>query len=477
MHDGPRTMPHNLEAERSVIGSVMIENAVYHRAAAILPSPSFFFRDAHRRIWKAMIQLDEQNEPIDLVSVKAQLERNGDLEECGGPAYVASLVDGVPRSTNVEYYASTVKDKSALRGLIRACAEISGAAFDADRPAPEILRFGEQRLFELSTGHIPSKMQDLKSGVQKLFREIEFRQTNKGAITGIDTGFEEINKRTLGWQPGNLIFIAARPSIGKTTFALNSAIASAKAGKVIAYFSMEMSREELEFRILSQLSGVALTRILNGALGGGSGPNSDFSKISRAMEEMNDLSLYIDDQPARTWMDMRSALRLVKAEHGLDGAVVDYAQLIKGSLDRRGATRNEELTDASNHLKETAKELRIALTVLSQIRRPDASKPDRRPKMSDMKDCGAFEQDADIVGLLHRAKHQEDGPTEFILDKGRNIGTGAYVLTLIGDVVTFIDGGVMPTPAPKEAATKGKKIAGKVRPPALPIAGRDAEDD
>jgi replicative DNA helicase len=163
------------------------------------------------------------------------------------------------------------------------------------------------------------------------------------------------------------------------------------------------------------------------------------------------------------------------AEGGCDGGVVDYAQLIKGALDRRGASRNEELTDASNHLKETAKELRIPLMVLSQIRRSDPSKPDRRPRSSDLKDCGAFEQDADIVGLLHRAKHQDDGPTEFIIDKMRNGATGSYVLTLVGDVVTFIDGGVMPAPAPR-AEPKGKKIAGKVRPPALPM-GREAEED
>lgn len=478
--DAPRTMPHNLEAERSIFGGVMIENKVFPQVAAILPTPLYFFRDAHRRIWRAMIQLDEQGQPIEIVTLKEQLDKNNDLEECGGPAYIASLVDGVPRSTNVVYYAEIVKDKASLRGLVKACAEIAATALDADRPAPEILRFGEQRIFALSRGHIPSKARPVREGVSRLYKELEFRQANRGRITGVASGFEEIDRHTLGWQPGNLIFIGARPSIGKTTFALNAAIAAAKAGRRILYFSMEMTREELEFRILSQLSGVALTRILHGGLGGNpESPNSDFAKINLAMEEMAELGerLWIDDQSGRTWGDIRSTCRLVQAEIGLDGAVIDYVQLMKGALDRRGATRNEELTDASNNLKETAKELRLAMMVLSQIRRYDPSKPDRRPKSSDLKDCGAFEQDADIVGLLHRAKHGEDGPTEFIIDKMRNGAVGSYVLTLVGDIVTFIDGGVMPAPEPRNVTPRGKK-PGKARPPALPMSREDsAEED
>lgn len=468
--DRPRDMPHNLEAERSVFGAVMIENKLFHVALSILPDAKLFFRDAHRRIWRAMIQLDEQNRPIEIVTIKDQLEANGDLEEVGGAAYVASLVDGVPQSVNVKHYANIVKDKATLRAFIRVNGENMNAAFDADRPAAEILRNGEQKIFELANGHIPSKMQDLKAGVRKLNAELEFRMENKGAITGIDTGFVDLNRHTLGWQRGNLIFIGARPSIGKTTFALNSAVAAARAGKKIAYFSMEMTREELEFRILSQLSKVGLTRILNGALGG-----SDFAKIAHAMEEMAELPLYIDDQPARTFMDIRSTLRQLAAEDGLDGAWIDYAQLFKGSLPHRGATRNEQLTDISNNLKALSRELRIPLGVLSQIARRSLHQPDPRPKISDLKDCGAFEQDADVVGLLHRRKHEEDGPTEFILAKVRNGAPGSYVITLQGDVVTFVDGGEMPAAEPRNVtpAAGKRRIAGKVRPPALPVGDED----
>lgn len=471
--DRPMQLPHNLEAERSVFGGIMIENSQFHVAASILPNPRYFFRDSHRRIWRAMIQLDDANEPIEIVTVREQLAKNNDLEEVGGPAYVASLVDGVPRSTNVKAYAEIVKDKAALRGLLRATREISAMALEADRPATEILRASEQKLFELANGHIPSKLKNLKAGVSKFYSEIEFRMSNKGAVTGVDTGFSDINKHTLGWQPGNLIFIGARPSIGKTTFAINSVVAAAKLGKRVAYFSMEMTREELEFRILSSLSGVGLTRILNGALGGGTGPNSDFAKISRAMEEMAELPLWIDDQPARTFMDVRSALRQAIAEEGgIDAAVIDYAQLFKGSLGPR-ATRNEQLTDISNNLKALARELRIPIIVLSQIARRSLHAPDPRPKISDLKDCGAFEQDADVVALLHRRKHEEDGPTEFILAKVRNGAPGSYVITLLGDTVTFIDGGVIETPAPKEQ--KMKKIAGRMRPAAPPADDKDAE--
>lgn len=472
----PRTLPHNLEAERSVLGGVLIDNAAFHVAAAILPNPRYYFRDAHRRMWRAFIQLDDAGQPIDLVSVKEQLEQNDDLEECGGPAYIASLVDGVPHSTNVKHYAEIVKDKATLRALIRRSAEISAAAFDADQPATDILRQSEQKLFELANGHIPSQLQNLKAGVVKLYAELEFRMENKGAITGVDTGFKDVNDHTLGWQKGNLIFIGARPSIGKTTFALNGAVHAARQGRKMAYFSMEMTREELEFRILSQLSGVGLTRILKGALGGGDGPNSDFQKIARAMEEMASLPLWIDDRPARTFMDVRSGLRQLIAEEGCDGAVVDYAQLFKGSLGPR-ATRNEQLTDISNNLKALSRELGIPIIVLSQIARRSLHAPDPRPKISDLKDCGAFEQDADVVALLHRRKHEEDGPTEFILAKVRNGAPGSYVLTLIGDVVTFIDGGVMESAEPKAPKAPGKKAAPvKVKPPALPISREDKAD-
>jgi len=463
-----RTLPHNLEAERSIFGAVMIENSVFPLVLGILPDSTYFFRDAHRRIWKALIQLDEDGQPLDLVTLKEKLEQLGDLEECGGPVYLASLVDGVPRSTNVNHYAEIVKDKAALRRLIFTSNEILGEAYEAAAPARDVLRHAERKLFALVNGHVPSKLK--RVAVANLYKELEFRQANRGKITGVATGFQEIDAKTLGWQPGNLIFIGARPSIGKTTFALNATVVAAKAGRRMCYFSMEMTREELLFRILSQLSGVPLTRILHGACGG-----SDFGKITNAMEEMSTLELFIDDQPKRTWVDIRAAIRQQQAAEGCDGAVIDYVQLMGGALETRNATRNDQLTDASNNLKESAKELAIPIIVLSQMRRPDPSKPDRRPKMSEMKDCGAFEQDADIVGLLHRAKHQEDGPTEFILDKGRNIGTGSYVLTLVGDVVTFIDGGVMPTPEPR-AVAPGKKIAGKVRPPALPIGQREDDD-
>jgi replicative DNA helicase len=467
--DEPRMMPHNLEAERSVFGAVMIENKAFHVALAVLPDAKLFYRDAHRRIWRAMIQLDEQNRPIELVTMKDQLEANGDLEEVGGAAYLASLVDGIPHSTNVKHYAEIVKDKAALRALVRMTAEIAIDALDADRSAAEILRAAEGKLFALANGHIPSQLQDLKAGVKKLNAELAFRMENKGAVTGIDTGFQEINRHTLGWQRGNLIFIGARPSIGKTTFALNCAVAAAKAGKKVAYFSMEMTREELEFRILSNLSGVGLTRILNGALGG-----SDFGKIAHAMDEMAELPLYIDDQPARTDMDIRSTCRQLQAEHGLDEAVIDYAQLFKGSLGPR-ATRNEQLTSISNNLKALSRELRVPIIVLSQIARRSLHTPDPRPKISDLKDCGAFEQDADVVALLHRRKHEEDGPTEIILAKVRNGAPGSYVITLIGDTVQFIDGGTMPVAEPRNV-TPGKKIAGKVRPPALPMRD-DGEDN
>jgi len=439
----PRVLPHNLEAERAVLGAILINNDVFHAAAAIV-QPKDFFRDAHRRIYKAIWKLADDDSIIDLVTVKALMEQSNDLDEAGGASYLASLIDGVPYSTNVIAYSEIVKDASTLRSMITTGNKIVTRAYEADESAKQIVTWAEQQMFDLAHGHLTSKLTDLRAGTRALLDDLDFRIKNKGQVTGIDTGFDSLNQLTLGWQRGDLIFVGARPSIGKTTFVMNSVTKAAQMGKRIAVFSMEMRRKQLEYRILSSLSDVELTRIMNGAIVGG-----DHAKISNAMEIMHELPLFIDDTPARTIWDIRSAARQMKADQGIDAVVVDYVQLMRGTLDNRNANRNMELTDISNRFKALAGELDVPIIVLSQLARKSLDRPDPRPKMSDLKDCGAFEQDADVVVLLHRKNHREGGVTQAIFEKQRNGPTGTANLTLTRETVTFTDGGEEPPEAPK----------------------------
>lgn len=438
-----RSLPVNLEAERSVLGAILIHDDVFHLAAATI-QPKHMFRDAHRRMFQAMWNLSDRNETIDMVTLKQELERSGDLEDCGGPAYIGSLVDGVPRATNVQAYAEIVKDHATLRQLIQTASKISERAYGAEDTAREIVAWAEQEMFDLAHGHLGSHLHDLRASVRQINDRIEFRIQHRGQVTGVDTGFDSINQLTLGWQPGDLVFVGARPSIGKTTFVMNSMVAAAKLNKQIAMFSMEMREEQLIDRLLSSLSGIPKQRIDHGALGG-----SDYTRLTDAMEVMHDLPLFIDDKPARTVWDIRSAAKQMKAEHGLDAVVIDYVQLMRGTLADKHATRNMELTDISNRLKALAGELMVPVIVLSQLRRASLDRPDPRPKMSDLKDCGAFEQDADIVLLLHRKNHKEGGVTHAIFEKQRNGPTGTANITLDRDVLTFTDGGEEPAPEPK----------------------------
>jgi replicative DNA helicase len=454
----PRTLPHNLEAERSVLGSILINNATFHGAAAII-RPEHFFRKAHRDIFQAIWNLADVNNEIDIVTIKAELERMGLLEDCGGPAYISSLVDGVPHSSSCVSYAEIVKDMATKCSLIKTATKIVGRAYDDDDDAAHVVTWAEQQVFDLAHGHLESNLVDLRGSGSVLMKDLEFRQLHRGQVTGVETGFQSINDLTHGWQPGDLVFIGARPSIGKTTFVMNSVVAAARAGKRIAVFSMEMKRKQLEYRILSSLSGVPLSRMLAGALGGGDSDGSDFARIAAAMEIMRDLPIYIDDRPGRTVWDIRSACRQLKADEGIDEAVVDYAQLMKGTIERKGASRNDELTDISNRFKALAGELEIPFLVLSQLARRSMDRPDPRPKMSDLKDCGAFEQDADIVALLHRKNHREGGVTNVIFEKQRNGPTGTVNITLDRDIVTFTDGGEEPPPEPKpDKPAKPKKL-------------------
>jgi replicative DNA helicase len=446
-----RELPKNLEAERSVLGAILMHNGVYTQVADLL-QPADFFRDAHRRLYASMRRLlDRPDGAVDLVTLKEDLGARGELEKIGGPVYVTGLVDGLPRGVNVKHYAGIIKAKALLRGLIRCANDLQAEAYAAEAPADELLLKADQQLLELQKGG-GGRLVPLQESWPALVENLDYRAAHKGELTGVTTGFPSIDEMTSGWQPGDVVVIAARPSIGKTTLVLNMATAAALAGQGVGVFSMEMRRRQLELRMLSSLSGIPLTRLQGGRLFG----DAEHELQSQALGTMHALPLYIDDTRARTVPDVRAACRRIKSEHDLRLVVIDYFQLMGSSLDRRGATRNEELADSSRRLTVLAGELEVPILLLSQLNRRADDRPDPKPKLSDLRECGALEQDADIVSFLHRKNHREGGVTNYIFEKQRDGPTGTVNVTLDRDIVTFTDGGEELQPTAEEKQTERK---------------------
>lgn len=443
-----RTLPHNLDAERSVLGAILVHNDAYDTAAQQLQG-AHFYRDAHRRIWEAMrILIDERKIVADFVTLREELTKRQELDEVGGPAYLSSLADGVPRATNVRYYASIVRDKAMLRDLIFAANRILTAAYEGEQEPPDLLRSADRALLAIATHGLRDGMLPLNARLRAVTERLEYRVAHKGELTGVDTGFDSINGETLGWQPGDLIIIGARPSIGKTAFMLNSILAAVRGHRRAAVFSLEMTRAQLEDRILAILAGIDAQRIRSGHIAG-----LEYPRIAEAFEVMHGLPLAIDDTSRVTMAEIRAICRRLKAEEGLDLVVVDYIQLVPGTLDRRGSTRNDEVTDIATRGKDLAKELGVPILILSQLTRANEKRPDPRPKLSDLRESGSLEQIADVVAFLHRRHHRESGTTNFIIEKQRNGPTGSCNLTFDRDTQTFTDGGVEP-PEPEKSPRK-----------------------
>ena len=426
----PRGLPSNMEAERSVLGAILVHNDAYETVAEVL-KPGQFYRDAHNQIYAAIVALRERRVAVDYVTIKEWLATAGTLDEVGGPAYIASLGDGVPRSTNVTYYAKIVREKWLLRELCFTANRVLSAAYAADDPPEEILRRADLAFLQLQGGTSAARAVPLGESTKSLFADMEWRVEHKGELSGVTTGFTALNEMTFGFQAGDLILLASRPSVGKTMLLANMMVAAARSGTRGVLFSFEMKRRQLEYRFLSSLSGVPLTRILGGYLSA-----EEYPRISAALEELGSLPIIIDDYSGHTVGDMRARCRRLHADGGLGLVGIDYVQLVPGSLDRRGANRNEELTDISRKTKTTiAEELGVPTIVLSQLKRLDG----RLPSLEDLRESGALEQDADIALLLHRKQYRESGPTKVIVAKHRNGPTGTITLDVDLDTVTFRD--------------------------------------
>ena len=432
-----RTLPHNLEAERSVLGAILIDNEAFNVAAVVI-SPTSFFRDAHRRVFERMVDLSERNQPIDLVTLKEELERAGELDEVGGPAYIASLVDGVPHSTNVEYYAQIVKEKATLRHLIFSANKILGSAYDADQEADLILDEAETAIFAVAEDRIKSGFVAMKDLVKESFPKIELLLEHKTFVTGVETKFHDIDRKTRGLQPGDLVIVAARPSMGKTSLVLNMCQNVATNGGVAGFFSLEMSRESLFMRMLASEARIDMFRLLSGQIG-----QQEYGQITQALDSLSEARLFVDDTAGIGVLEMRAKARRLKAEHGLSLLAVDYIQLMTGR--GRFENRNLELASISRSLKGLAKELSVPIVVLSQLSRAPEARSDKRPMLSDLRESGALEQDADVVMLIFREEMYKqddqpadtDGIAEIIIAKQRNGPTGTVKLTFLREQTRF----------------------------------------
>ena len=390
-----RTLPHNLEAERSVLGAILVHNDAFNLAVQVI-TPADFYRDGHRRIFERMIDLNERNQAIDFVTLKEELGRAGELDDVGGPSYVASLADGVPRATNVEYYARIVKEKATLRNLIFAANKILGNAYEADQESDLILDEAESAIFAVADDRLKAGFVQMRDLVRDSFPKIEQMFEQKRLITGVATGFLDLDEMTRGLQGGDLVIVAARPSMGKTSLVLNmSQHVAAQPNQTVGFFSLEMSKESLFLRLLTSEAQIDSHRLMSGAIG-----QKDYGRISHALETLNSMRLFIDDTANIGVLEMRAKARRLQAEHGLSLLVVDYIQLMSGR--GRFENRTLELASISRSLKGLAKELSVPIVVLSQLSRAPEARSDHRPQLSDLRESGALEQDADVVILIYR---------------------------------------------------------------------------
>jgi replicative DNA helicase len=434
-----RTLPHNLEAERSVLGAILLHNDAFNLAAEVIDSKDFF-RDAHRRIFDKMVKLAERGDAIDLVTLKEELGRAGELDEIGGPAYITALVDGVPRSTNVEHYARIIKEKATLRNLIFASNRILTTAYEGGEDADVILDQAEHAIFAIADDKVRDGFVSMRDLAHASLETIEKLHAHKELITGVPTGFTDLDEMTSGLQPSDLIIIAARPSMGKTSLVLNMAQhVGTKTDLTVGLFSLEMSKEQLFLRLLTSEARIDAHRLRGGFLG-----ERDWGKLSQAIGTLSDAKIFIDDTPSIGVLEMRAKCRRLKSEHGLHMVVVDYIQLMQGR--GRFENRTLELASISRSMKGLAKELNVPIVVLSQLSRAPESRSDHRPQLSDLRESGALEQDADVVVFIYREdlygeRNQPaadtQGVAEIIVGKQRNGPTGIVKLAFIREFTRF----------------------------------------
>jgi replicative DNA helicase len=418
-----RTPPASIEAERAVLGAVLLEEQTLATVLNHVKAEDFY-REAHQLLFNALCSLFERSEPIDMVTVSERLKTDGALDKVGGMSYLAGLGDAVPALSAVEHYARIVREKSLTRRMIYAAAEVVKLGYDGNLAPRDYLDTSEKLVFEVLDDTSRSGMQPIKDVLKATIERVQQLYERKEGITGIRTGFEKFDKITLGLQASDLIILAARPAMGKTTFALNlAANAALEGGAAVALFSLEMGSDQLVMRMLSSESRIELSKLRGGKLQG-----RDWDDLAHAAARLAEARIYIDETPAISPLDVRARARRLKLEGNLDLVVIDYLQLM--SAGRNIASREQQISEISRSLKELAKELHVPVIALSQLNRGLESRTDKRPMLSDLRESGAIEQDADIILFIYRdevynpEKTEDKGIAEIIIGKHRNGPTG-----------------------------------------------------
>jgi len=437
-------MPANLDAERSILGAILLDNFAFNQAAETL-QPDDFLLDSHRRIYQRMLALGEIGRPMDLVTLSEELSRNKELEAVGGVSYITSLTDGLPRASNIEHYIRIVKDKALLRGLIYASNAAIARAMDEAEPAGDILASAETSIYQLSDKRFGSGFMDVKEIVKNSFGSIDALYERGQRVTGLETHFTDLDNLTSGLQASDLVIIAARPSMGKTAFAMNIAEnAAVRDRKIVGIFSLEMSRESLLLRMLCSHARVDSHKLRTGFLA-----REDYTKLVSALGDLADSPIFIDDTPGISLTELRAkARRLQHQQGGLNLLVVDYLQLMSASAPgqaKRYENRTQEVSAISRGLKMIAKELRVPVVALSQLSRAPENRggKDSEPKLSDLRESGAIEQDADVVAFIFRPEVYDrdnpdlDGKAKLIIAKQRNGPTDTIQLAFLKSFTRF----------------------------------------
>jgi len=431
--------PQNLEAEESILSAILLDNSTLLDVLETLISEDFY-RSAHAKMFAAITELFEKNEPVDLVTLANILKEKGQLDEVGGATYLAKLVDTAPLAVNAQHYARIIRDKASLRQLIERSNEIATRCFEDSGDVDDVIDFAEKAIFEIAGNKNKKSFYPLSQIIGQNIDALEERQGNKTLVTGVSTGFSRLDNLTSGFQNSDLIILAARPSMGKTALALNIARnAAIDANTPVVVFSIEMSKEQLSMRMLCSEARIDSSRLRSGFFS-----REDWVSLTNAAEVLSDAEIYIDDSPDLSAMAIRAKARRLKMDKNIGLVIIDYLQLMKG---RASAERRDlEISEISRSLKALAKELDIPVVALSQLNRKLEERHDKRPQLSDLRESGALEQDADVVAFIYRDEvynkdenNPNKGIAELLLKKQRNGPTGEVKLTFISTYTRFED--------------------------------------
>lgn len=433
-----RVPPHNHEAEQSVLGAIFLEPQALITAAEVV-MPEDFYRVAHQRIFETMLRLSDQGKAIDVVTVTEELSAKKELEDVGGISYISEIANAVPTAANIGHYAKIVEEKSILRRLIRVATTIVEDGFSREDEVEALLSEAERKMMEVANRKNAGDFKHIKDVLVETYDNIEKLHTRKGDVTGIPTGFRDLDRITAGFQRNDLIIVAARPSVGKTAFALNVAQnVATKTDENVAIFSLEMGAEQLVMRMICAEGNIDAQVLRTGSL-----TTEDWRKLTMAMGSLSNAGIYIDDTPGIRVNEIRAKCRRLKQESGLGMILIDYLQLIQGSGGSQ-ANRQQEVSDISRSLKGLARELKVPVIALSQLSRGVEQRQDKRPMMSDLRESGSIEQDADIVSFLYREDYydketENQNMIEIIIAKQRNGPTGTVTLAFVKEFNKFVN--------------------------------------